>query len=173
MLLMGDEVRRTQQGNNNAYCQDNVISWFDWGCVEKHADVFRFVQQLIRFTQSLQLFAEEHFLYVGEQTDQPYLIWHGVKVEQPDWSPTSRTLAFMLYHPQAKEQLYVVFNAYWENLTFELPPLIQSHQRWHRIVDTAQPTPEDLCNPDNAPMVTESTYSVMARSSVVLMARSN
>jgi glycogen operon protein len=171
MLLMGDEVRRSQQGNNNAYCQDNQISWFDWNCVEKHADVFRFVQQLIRFTQSLQLFAEGHFLYVGERTDQPYLLWHGVKVGQPDWGPGSRTLAFMLCHPQAQEQLYVIFNAYWDTLTFELPTPVDSNYHWHRLIDTAQATPEDFCPIETAPIMTQSAYSVMARSSVVLMTR--
>jgi glycogen operon protein len=171
MLLMGDEVRRTQQGNNNAYCQDNETSWFDWRCLEKHGDVFRFVQRLIQFTQSLQLFAEGHFLYVGEHPDQPYLIWHGVKVGQPDWSADSHTLAFMVYHPQAQEQLYVSFNAYWETLTFELPPPVASNYRWHRIIDTAQPTPADFCNPDHAPAIDQSAYPVTARSSVVLIAR--
>lgn len=172
MILMGDEVRRSQQGNNNAYCQDNETSWFDWKGVEKHADMFRFVQHLIRFTQSLQLFAEEHFLYVGERADQPYLIWHGVTVGQPDWSDQSRTLAFTLYHPQANEQLHVIFNAYWDTLTFELPTLVESNRRWYRIIDTAKSTPEDFCNPNIAPMIDQLEYSVMARSSVVLMARS-
>lgn len=170
MLLMGDEVRRTQLGNNNAYCQDNETSWFNWQGVEQHADMLRFVQQLIRFTQSLQLFAEEHFLYVGEQPDQPYLIWHGVKLDQPDWHPDSHTLAFTLYHPPAQEQLHVICNAYWEPLTFELPPLRASNQRWHRIIDTAQPTPEDFCPVDTAPVIAQSSYPVMARSSVVLLA---
>lgn len=171
MILMGDEVRRSQQGNNNAYCQDNDISWFDWNTVEKHAELFRFVQQLIRFTQSLQLFAEDHFLNVGEHPVQPYLIWHGVKVGQPDWGDNSRTLAFTLYHPRTNEQLYVVFNAYWESLTFELPPPVAPHHHWHRIIDTAQPTPTDFYAIDTAPIFEQPTYPVMARSSVVLMAQ--
>lgn len=171
MLLMGDEVRRTQQGNNNAYCQDNETSWLDWNGLKKHADMFRFVQQLVWFTQSLQLFAEEHFLYEGEHPHQPYLIWHGVKLGQPDWSSESRTLAFTLYHPKAKEQLHVIFNAYWETLTFELPSPVERNHRWYRIIDTAQPSPEDFCNLDNAPLVDQLKYLVMARSSVVLMLR--
>lgn len=171
MLLMGDEVRRSQQGNNNAYCQDNETSWFNWDCVEKHADLFRFVKQLIHFTQSLHLFAEEHFLYVGEHPDQPFLIWHGIKVGQPDWNSDSHTLAFTLYHPQAKEQLYIVFNAYWEPLIFELPTPIASDQQWYRIIDTAQSTPEDFHSSDHAPLITQFEYPVMARSSLVLMAR--
>ena len=170
MLLMGDEVRRSQQGNNNAYCQDNEISWFDWAEVERHTDILRFVQQLIHFTQSLQLFAEEHFLRVGEHPERPYLIWQGVRIGQPDWSAGSRTLAFMLCHPLAQEQLYVIFNAYWETLAFDLPPVGDRTKVWRRILDTAQPTPEDISSPDLAPRLLVTEYPVMARSSVVLMA---
>jgi isoamylase len=171
MLLMGDEVRRSQQGNNNAYCQDNEISWFDWNCLEKHADVFRFVQQLIRFTQSLQLFAEEHFLYVGEHPDLPYLIWHGVKVGQPDWSFNSRTLAFTLYHPQAREQLHVIFNAYWEALTFELPSVNQGYEPWRRCIDTFLDSPNDICDWTQAPLVQDRMYLAQSRSAVLLFTK--
>jgi glycogen operon protein len=166
MLLMGDEVRRSQQGNNNAYCQDNEISWFDWNCVEKHAHVFRFVQQLIRLTQSLQLFAEEHYLYVDEHPDHPYLIWHGVKLGQPDWSPDSRSLAFTLYHPPAREQLHVIVNAYWEALTFELPAVSQEDEPWRRCIDTFLDSPDDICDRANAPLVKDATYLVQPRSVV-------
>jgi glycogen operon protein len=171
MLLMGDEVRRSQQGNNNAYCQDNEISWFDWNCLEKHADVFRFVQQLIRFTQSLQLFAEEHFLFVGEHPKQPYLIWHGVKVGQPDWSCNSRTLAFTLYHPQAREQLHVIFNSYWEALTFELPPVNQGYEPWRRCIDTFLDSPNDICDWTEAPLVQDRMYLARSRSAVLLFTK--
>jgi glycogen operon protein len=171
MLLMGDEVRRSQQGNNNAYCQDNEISWFDWNCLEKHADVFRFVQQLIRFTQSLQLFAEEHFLYVGDHPDRPYLIWHGVKVGQPDWSFNSRTLAFTLYHPQAREQLHVIFNAYWEALTFELPSVNQGYEPWRRCIDTFLDSPNDICDWTQAPLVQDRMYLAQSRSAVLLFTK--
>jgi len=172
MLLMGDEVRRSQRGNNNAYCQDNEISWFDWNDLEKHADMFRFVQQLIRFTQSLQLFAEKHFLYVGEQTDRPYLLWHGVKLGQPDWGPDSRTLAFILCHPQAGEQLYVIFNAYWEALTFEIPTVNEGYEPWRRCIDTFLDFPDDICDWANAPLVKDSMYQVQPRSAVLLFTKS-
>lgn len=171
MLLMGDEVRRSQQGNNNAYCQDNEISWFDWNCVEKHAEVLRFVRHLIQFTQSLQLFCEDHFLYVGEHADHPYLTWHGVKVEQPDWGAGSRVLAFMLCHPKAGEQLHVIFNSYWEALAFEIPNVKQGYEPWRRCIDTALQAPEDICAWTNAPLVQGSTYLVQPRSTVVLFTK--
>lgn len=169
MVLMGDEVRRSQQGNNNAYCQDNEISWFDWNCVEQHADLLRFVQQLIRLTQSLQLFAEAHFLYVGKHSDRPYLIWHGAKVGQPDWGDDSHTLAFMLCHPKAGEQLYVVFNAYWQALTFEIPQVNEGYKPWRRCIDTFLDSPNDIFDWKNAPPINDLTYLVQPRSTVLLL----
>jgi glycogen operon protein len=169
MLLMGDEVRRTQQGNNNAYCQDSDLSWFDWSCVAKNADLFRFVQGLIRFTQSLKIFEEEKILTVRDGSQKPHIVWSGVKIGHPDWHSDSHTLAFTLRHPPANEQLHVMLNAYWEPLTFELPPLDHG-DRWHRIVDTALPSPEDIAARDTAPAVGDHRYPVQARSAVILMA---
>ena len=78
MLLMGDEVRRTQQGNNNAYAQDNEISWFDWGDVERHADMLRFVRGLIHFHQQSPIFRDRRFWSEPGGTD---VVWHGVQSE--------------------------------------------------------------------------------------------
>jgi glycogen operon protein len=176
MLLMGDEVQRTQQGNNNAYCQNNEISWFDWSLVEKHADQHRFVTGLINLIQSLQLFQHEELLDVlatppakPYSARKPYIVWHGVKLNQPDWSYHSRSLAFTLHHPDAQEQLYIVFNAYWEALTFELPSLKRG-TAWHRIIDTNLPSPNDLYPIESAVRVKGSSYKVSDRSAIVLMA---
>ncbi|MBF2027369.1 MAG: glycogen debranching protein GlgX [Oscillatoriales cyanobacterium C42_A2020_001] len=176
MLLMGDEVRRSQFGNNNAYCQDNEISWFDWSLVDKHQDLRRFVTEMIRFVQSLELFQHEELLEVFDTSPtrsysahKPYVVWHGVKLNQPDWSYHSHSLAFSLYHPDAKEHLHIILNAYWGSLKFELPSLKRG-TAWHRIVDTSLPTPEDFCPTAEAPRVRGSSYLVSDRSSVVLMA---
>ncbi|HOT91202.1 MAG TPA: glycogen debranching protein GlgX [Anaerolineae bacterium] len=167
MMLMGDEVRRTQRGNNNAYSQDNEISWFDWRNVEKHSEVLRFVQNIIAYTKSLTLLCEERFLTenVGDKT--PSITWHGVQLHNPDWAYHSHSLAFELYHPDAHEHLHVMLNAYWEPLTFTLPAPRES-ECWRRIIDTALPTPEDFCTPDMAPPVVADAYRVTPRSVVVL-----
>jgi glycogen operon protein len=170
MLLMGDEVRRTQRGNNNAYCQDNELSWFDWERVPKQAELLRFVQQLIRLTQPLKIFSQQGLLEVTYGSQKPHLIWHGVKLGLPDWSWESRSLAFTLRHPAADEHLYVILNAYWKPLTFELPLLLQT-EHWYRIVDTALPTPDDICQPAIAPIVVGSSYRAEGRSAVVLIER--
>jgi isoamylase len=169
MLLMGDEVRRSQLGNNNAYCQDNEISWFNWDLVEQEQHLLRFTQGLIHLIQTLKVFRLEHILPVTDTFHQePHLLWHGVKLGQPDWSEQSHTLAFTLHYPAAGEQIHVILNAYWEALVFELPPL-QSHERWHRIIDTAIEPPRDFCPPEDAPIVDGIVYPASPRSSVVLM----
>ncbi|MEB3211542.1 MAG: glycogen debranching protein GlgX [Leptolyngbyaceae bacterium] len=169
MLLMGDEVRRTQLGNNNAYCQDNNLSWFDWDASEKHHDLLRFVRQLIAFTQSLMLFRQERILKVNYDPYRPHVIWHGVHLGQPDWGYDSHTLAFTLAHPQANERLHVMLNAFWEPLKFELPPL-DRRERWYQIIDTSKPSPHDIFDSQGAIAISGDRYHVQDRSSVVLIA---
>jgi isoamylase len=168
---MGDEVRRTQQGNNNAYCQNNELSWFDWSLVETQGDLLHFVQGMIHFIQSLELFQYEERLATSS-SHKPYINWHGMKLGKPDWSEESRSLAFTLYHPDAKEHLHVIFNAYWEPHWFELPTL-HPGKGWYRIVDTDRNPPEDYCPPDTASRWMESTYWVQSRSAVILIAKAN
>lgn len=169
MLLMGDEVRRTQLGNNNSYCQDNNLSWFDWDALHRHHDVLRFVQQLIAFTQALVLFRQERILKVNYDPLRPYITWHGVTLGQADWSDYSHSLAFTLCHPQANELLHVMLNAYWKPLTFKLPPL-EPDQHWHRVIDTSQPSPDDIFGSKGARLISDDTYCVRDRSSVVVVA---
>ncbi len=170
MLLMGDEVRRTQLGNNNGYCQDNELSWFDWSQVDKQFDLWCFVKRLINFTQGLELFSQESVLEVTNYSSKPHLTWHGVKLYQPDWSYYSHTLAYSLRHPEAGEHLHIMLNAYWENLTFELPSP-EAGQCWYRIVDTAKPLPENICEIDASFAVKDEEYKVAGRSCVVLMVK--
>ncbi|MBE9047087.1 glycogen debranching protein GlgX [Pleurocapsales cyanobacterium LEGE 10410] len=169
MISMGDEVGRTQQGNNNTYCQNNELSWFDWSNVESNQGLFRFVKKAIALVQSLEVFRLEQALASTKGID-PYLIWHGLKLRQPDWSDESRYLAFTLVHPQRREYLHVMFNAYWESLTFELPKLSAGHN-WHRVIDTSLTAPDDFCELATAPLVNNWQYQLESRSSVVLMAK--
>lgn len=170
MLLMGDEIRHTQLGNNNAYCQDNELSWFDWSLVEQNDGLLRFVKKLIRFTKGLEILREEEFLQINKVGSKPYIIWHGQRLRQPDWSEDSHCLAFSLHHPYSEEHLYVIFNAYWKSLKFELPSLKLGNP-WHRIVDTSLAAPEDFADPETAKKIYENFYMVAARSAVVLMDR--
>jgi isoamylase len=171
MLNMGDEVQRTQHGNNNAYCQNNEISWFDWSLIDTHSDMLNFTQRLISLIQSLELFQQEELLEVSTSAQKPYVVWHGIRLCQPDWGSDSHSVALSLYHPDAKEYLHLIFNAYWEALTFELPKLKRGDS-WHRIVDTSLAPPNDISDRTSALRIKTnvSTYKADARSVVVLMA---
>jgi isoamylase len=172
MLLMGDEVRRTQKGNNNAYCQDSDLTWFDWNLLERHGDIHRFVKTLNAFRQRRDVLVEGAGLSLNQLLRRARIDWHGVKLGQPDWSDDSHSLAFTLKSLRIRFLLHGMFNAYWEPLTFELPPVAAAEpgQAWRRCIDTALASPDDI-NPWNAaPAVKQTTYVAQPRS-VVLLAR--
>ena len=131
MLLMGDEVRRSQGGNNNGYCQDSDISWFDWTLLERHADIHRFVKALIRFRHRRDVLAEVAALSLNQLLRRARIEWHGVALQRPDWSDHSHSLALTLQSLHARFLLHGMLNAYWERLTFELPP-VPAEQAWRR-----------------------------------------
>jgi isoamylase len=169
MLLMGDEARRTQRGNNNAYCQDNEISWFDWTLLERHADIHRFVKALNEFRQRRDVVIEAEPLSLNDLLVRAHIEWHGVALNRPDWSSQSHSLAFTVRSLSARFLLHVMLNAYWEPLTFDLPPAApDSQQRWRRCIDTARSSPEDIRPWAEAPEVVETTYLVQPRSVVAL-----
>ncbi|MBV8571997.1 MAG: glycogen debranching protein GlgX [Acidobacteriaceae bacterium] len=166
MILMGDEVRRTQLGNNNAYCQDNEISWFDWTLLSKHAGVHRFVKLLI----DRRLLAESHNMSLNQLLRESNKAWHGVKLFQPDWRNSSRSIAFSAELRDERQVGHFILNAYWEPLEFELPrvPDNGGGGGWRRWVDTSLDSPEDIVEWQNAPAIVDSKYSVGPRSVVIL-----
>ena len=168
MLLMGDEVRRTQDGNNNAYCQDNDISWLDWSLLEKHAGIYLFVRRLIRFRLELYIFKEIHGLSLTELLRLARIEWHGTRLNTPDNGEESRTLALLV--AGTREAIYVICNAYWEPLDFELPPAPFGVAGWRRIIDTSLDSPDDFCELAAAPLVMGPTYRAQPRSCVLLAA---
>lgn len=171
MMLMGDEVLRSQQGNNNAYCQNNALSWFDWEGLLSQKAFLHFVQQLIALIQGLNVFKHDIPLIVTPQPIlEPAITWHGVKLGQPDWSADSHSLAFTLSYRQHGELLHIILNASWQPLTFELPPLACG-QYWRQIVDTALEAPKDFYQEARAPKIQQLYYQVDARSSVILKAK--
>jgi len=169
MLLMGDEVRNTQGGNNNAYSQDNEISWFDWDKVEEEKALFRFVSSLLHFRKTSKIFRGRTYWFEPGDTE---IVWHGVHLHQPDWGDQSHSIAFELSSAKDEddqEHLYIMLNAYWEPLDFQLPDL-NSERNWAHLIDTARPTPDDFVEPPASRLgETQRTYSVAARSAVVLV----
>ena len=171
MILMGDEVRHTQGGDNNAYCQDNETSWFDWSLLKKHADVHRFLKLLTARRLQRGTEHERHRLSLNRLIQEANKAWHGVRLNQPDWSDHSRSVAFAAEMRKEKLLFYMALNAHCEPLDFELPPVGKSGRaKWHRWIDTAQPTPNDIVPWEKAPTLPGQTYRVEARSVLVLYA---
>jgi glycogen operon protein len=171
MIAMGDEVRRTQRGNNNAYCQDNDTSWFDWTLLSKHADMRRFVTLLIARRFSRDVEPENHSESLNQRLRESNKAWHGVKLFQPDWSGWSHSLAFSAEIEKENYLVHVILNAYWEPLEFELPPVSEDGGGpWRRWVDTFLDTPDDIVAWQAAPEFGARTYVAGPHSVAVLYA---
>jgi len=166
MLGMGDEVRRSQFGNNNAYCQDNEASWFDWSLLEKHSDVHRFLRLLIERRRLRNPDAEQHHLSLNQLLARALKTWHGVRLGQPDWGSSSHSIALSAHLPHENVTTHMIFNAYWEPLEFELPEAARGP--WKRWIDTSLDTPNDIVSWQDAPSVSGARYLAGARSVVVL-----
>jgi isoamylase len=168
MLLMGDEVRRTQQGNNNAYCLDSEINWFDWSLLKRRADIHRFVKILNAFRQRRDVVVDGAALSLNELLRRARIAWHGVVLDSPDWSDHSHALAFTLRSLRARFLLHGMLNAFWEPLTFQVPAFPAGAQPWRRCLDTALASPDDISHWATAPVLDQDTYVVQARSIVLL-----
>jgi isoamylase len=171
MILMGDEVRHTQRGNNNAYCQDNEISWFDWSLVSKHAEVHRFVRLLIARRLMRDVEGELQRISLEQLVREARKEWHGVKLHKPDWGDNSHSIALTSELRKEGALTHLILNAYWEPLVFELPRAgRKSENVWHRWIDTGLDPPNDIVEWQTAPLVEGRTYRVEARSVALLYA---
>ncbi len=177
MLLMGDECGRTKHGNNNTYCHDGPLNWFDWSLPKKNAQLFRFCRQLIRFRGPHSVLRDRSHMTQRESRNGTLEItWHGTRLWSPDWSPSSRVLAFVVRERVGPDRdpadvIYVAMNMHWERLEFELPA-VPERQRWRVFADTAATPPADICEPGSeSPLNHQATLGVEGRSIVVLVAR--
>lgn len=168
MLLMGDEVRRTQGGNNNAYCHDDESVWFDWSLLERHADVHRFVKLLIARRLLRNMEYEQQRVSLTQLIDQANETWHGVKLNQPDWGDQSHSIAINADLKSERIQFHLILNGYWEALDFELPPVAQGWRRW---IDTSLESPQDIVDWEEAPPVEGPTYRSGPQSVVMLITK--
>jgi glycogen operon protein len=170
MILAGDEMARTQQGNNNAYCQDNEISWLNWESLDRHLELFRFFKLLIAFRKRHSHLRGRHF-FERENHRNPGLSWHGVKPDQPDWSHQSRSLAMHLIGGRLGVDLLLIANAYWDSLDFELP-VPSERKKWFRFIDTMLKSPKDICEEEMEKLLNDQQrYKVGPYSVVVLVGR--
>lgn len=169
MLWSGDEMRRTQYGNNNAYCLDNETNWLDWRLLEHHAGIYRFCRGLIHLRRAHPTLHRKRVLACPPGiTSDDQIKWHGLLVGQPDWGDASRSLAFTLGGVEGDAAFHVILNAYWEDLRLELPTPPHK-ETWLRVVDTSLDPPHDLAEPGAEVPLREGFYHVGPRSAVVLM----
>lgn len=173
MLQAGDEMLRSQGGNNNAYCQDNRLSWFDWALTEKNIEMLRFVRQIIGFRKRHPSLRRTRFL-TGKKTpgaDMPDIIWHGLKLNEPGWfDPSAQVLAFTLTTGEVwEEALHVILNM--SDATLDMPLYDTAGETWHVAVDTSRTSPEDIVEPASQSPLGENGYRVAPHSVVVLESR--
>jgi glycogen operon protein len=169
MILMGDEVRRTQNGNNNGYCQDNETSWFDWTLIAKHGDVHRFVKLLGAHRLMPGFGLEPLGLSLNQVLRTADRGWHGVKLGEPDWSVSSHSLASSVTSQHHSLLFYLILNAYREPLEFELPA--NNGNQWRRWMDTGLDSPQDIAEWPSAPPVSSRAYRAAPHSVVALYSR--
>ncbi|WP_407779908.1 glycogen debranching protein [Actinophytocola sp.] len=181
MLLAGDEMARTQRGNNNAYCHDGELSWVDWSLADSNADLVRFTRDVIAFRRAHPCLRRRRHP-TGHTHDRmfPDVSWHGVHAWTPDWSPHSRLFACMLCEGddagggdgrvEADDCVYVAANGHWEAHRLELPEL-PAGWLWRRFADTSAPPQEDSCRPgEETALADQAAVRVGPRSVVVLVA---
>jgi isoamylase len=166
MITMGDEMRRTQLGNNNAWCQDSELSWVDWRLLQRHPDVFRFLRRLIRLRSSLHPDPRRGGT-LTEFLRRARIEWHGVKIGQPDWGDRSHSIAVTFQEPDGPALAHVIVNAWEEPLDFELPVV---EAGWHLMVDTFLPAPDDIRTWEESAVLETASYLANAYSFVFLAA---
>ncbi len=176
MILMGDEVGHTKLGNNNTYCHDNDLNWFNWELVDQNAEIFNFFQHCIAFRHAHPVLrGREHFTHrdlVG--SGYPDISFHSTRAWQTDWSSYVRTLAFMLDGKHAEngtiedDSIYVAMNMHWEDHPFEIPALPEDRQ-WHVFVNTSPGVVQIVHAPGSEPVIKDQHYIMVGARSVVIL----
>lgn len=181
MLSMGDEIGRTQRGNNNAYCHDTEWNWLDWELAKSNEGLLRYIKTLINFRHAHPSLRRGDW-FTGKDcigSGYPDISWHGVESDQPDWGSSSHSLAFMIcgQHNHALggsgDFFYAAFNMHSQSLDFALPKL-PSHWHWHLLANTAAPSPEDIYDPGCEPRLeNEDSFHLLPKSTVLCLGREN
>lgn len=174
MLTAGDEFCRSQQGNNNAYCQDNEISWLDWRLVDKNKEMVRFFRKLIKFRKYHPVFRREDFFTAADKSITKEIIWQSTNLEQEDWSANCKTLAFYLSgngnSQEPDDDFFIMLNGHKEPKLFALPEP-RLGLPWAKIIDTNETAPYDIVSEDNAPIFAKKKVLVAGMGAVVLICR--
>lgn len=173
MITSGDEVGRTQKGNNNTYCQDNEINWFDWTLLDKNKDNFHFFKNMISFRKNNAVLRSGRF-FEGKINERGLadITWHGCKLGSPGWNDNlSKVLSFTMGAlEKGASDIHVMMNMDNSGLDFEIPD-IKGNRKWYRTVDTSLPSPEDITECGKEKLINSSIYHVNAHSIVILISK--
>lgn len=180
MFLAGDEMRRTQNGNNNAYCQDNDLTWIDWTLKDKYSPVFRFTKRAIEFRLNHPAFRRPEFFQGQDHSYNsiPDIFWYNEKGEALDWTRQTYFLAFYLdgrhaevFADRDENDFYVMINSSTKDKTVKIPPL-EEGLKWYRVIDTALPSPQDFLKAGFEEILhNQSKYVMKARSFSLLISK--
>lgn len=172
MMLGGDEMRRTQNGNNNAYCQDNEISWFNWDLAVKNQGFVRFTSKMIELRKNHPIFRRNSFFAENsDNSNVPEISWYDPLGKVPDWSKTGRFLAYKLEGQNQDNDFYVATNLDLYDMTITLPALT-GEKKWYRVADTSFDSPEDILESGQEELLpAQRRYVLVSGSSVVLMSK--
>jgi isoamylase len=165
MLLGGDELRRTQGGNNNTYCQENETSWYDWNCLDQNRDIINFTRGMVAFRNAHPLLRKEQF-YTGAEVQS-----FGPQGGLPNWTDPKEKRFACLIHQDEQRALCLKFNADTEAVEFRVP-IVLPGARWYLAVDTTRGAPQDLFAESKEPLWEDpNTFCLGPRSSVILLTR--
>ncbi len=171
MIVAGDEIRRTQKGNNNSYCQDSEISWVDWSLLKKNKEIHRFFKLMMDFRKRHPLL-HRHEFFEGRVNERGLadISWHGTELNNAGWDdPEPRVLALTIGEPGDDEDIHIMMNMYWDTLDFQVPEV--SGRKWYRSVDTSKPSPEDIFEAGKETLISGGDYLVEGRSVVILISK--
>jgi glycogen operon protein len=169
MILMGDEIGRSQKGNNNGYCQDTPDFWFNWQDIDKNKELLRFTRELIKQRDILEVVCFDHTyrLSLHDIIHQAEIRWHGAKLNKPDWGPNSHAIALQTTHLPCDIVSYMIFNAYEHAVSFELP--VSPNGKWLRAVDTSLTNGADIYTAEDKKKWVNNEYIAASRSVVILI----
>jgi glycogen operon protein len=167
MILAGDEFGRTQQGNNNGYCQDNEISWIYWHFVEKNSGLLRFFRNLIQFRKNHPALRRSTF-FEDDQTDGIKIHWYDNILNPPNWSGKRTSIAFHLLPVAEDMDIYIISNGGRKKLRFHLPTL-EEEKKWYLVMDTNRPEPEDIFEKGNEILLVNQDYYLTEAQSTILL----
>ena len=181
MLLGGDELGRTQGGNNNAYCQDNEVSWYNWGNLQENAELYRFIKEMIAFRLRHHGFMRPEFYtgLDGNYNGIPDITWMDESGDSPEWDLLDKCIAFRIDGSRADiiadrddNDFYIMFNSSNSPVEFVLCDALPG-KKWMRAVDTSLPSPQDICPPgEERPLVSQVWYTLQERSMAILISQS-